>query len=47
MMLLQSVFQAVNVGTTALIARFVGMGRHEKASETLKRPSTSRFSWAW
>lgn len=37
MMLLQSVFQAVNVGTTALIARFIGMGRPEKASETLKQ----------
>ena len=37
MMLLQSVFQALNVGTTALVARFIGMGRSEDASKTLKQ----------
>lgn len=36
-MLLQSVFQALNVGTTALVARFIGMGRGEDASRTLKQ----------
>lgn len=36
-MLLQSVFQALNVGTTALVARFIGMGRSEDASRTLKQ----------
>lgn len=37
MMLLQSIFQALNVGTTALVARFIGMGQPEQASETLKQ----------
>lgn len=37
MMLLQSVFMALNVGTTALIARFIGMGRPSDASDTLKQ----------
>ncbi len=37
MMLLQSVYQALNVGTTALVARFIGMGRHKDASDTLKQ----------
>lgn len=37
MMLLQSVFQALNVGTTALVARFIGMGKPEDASSTLKQ----------
>jgi putative MATE family efflux protein len=36
-MLLQSVFQALNVGTTALVARFIGMDRPEEASDTLKQ----------
>ncbi len=37
MMLLQAVFQALNVGTTALVARFIGMGKYEDASETVKQ----------
>ncbi|MGE5580864.1 MAG: MATE family efflux transporter [Bacillota bacterium] len=37
MMLLQSIFQALNVGTTALVARFIGMGEPEEASNTLKQ----------
>lgn len=37
MMLLQSIFQALNVGTTALVARFIGMGKPEEASNTLKQ----------
>lgn len=37
MMLLQSVFQALNVGTTALIARFIGMRRPQSASDTMKQ----------
>jgi putative MATE family efflux protein len=37
MMLLQAVFQALNVGTTALVARFIGMGRGKEASDTLKQ----------
>jgi putative MATE family efflux protein len=37
MMLLQSVFQALNVGTTALVARFIGMGKPEEASNTIKQ----------
>lgn len=37
MMLLQSVFQALNVGTTALVARFIGMGKPKEASDTLKQ----------
>ncbi len=37
MMLLQSIFQALNVGTTALVARFIGMGKSKEASDTLKQ----------
>jgi len=37
MMLLQSVFQALNVGTTALVARFIGMGKPDDASDTLRQ----------
>ena len=37
MMLLQSIFQALNVGTTALVARFIGMGRGDDASRALKQ----------
>lgn len=36
-MLLQAIFQALNVGTTALVARFTGMGKPEEASKTLKQ----------
>lgn len=36
-MLLQSVFQALNIGTTALVARFIGMGKPEEASDTLRQ----------
>ncbi len=36
-MLLQAIFQALNVGTTALVARFIGMERSDDASETLKQ----------
>lgn len=36
-MLLQAVFQALNVGTTALVARFIGMGKPKEASDTLKQ----------
>ena len=36
-MLLQSVFQALNVGTTAMVARFIGMGKSKEASDTLKQ----------
>ncbi|QUL98050.1 MAG: MATE family efflux transporter [Candidatus Fermentithermobacillus carboniphilus] len=37
MMLLQSIFQALNVGTTALVARFIGMGEPKRASDTMKQ----------
>ncbi|MGI6643387.1 MAG: MATE family efflux transporter [Bacillota bacterium] len=37
MMLLQSVYQALNVGTTALVARFIGMGKYKEASDTLRQ----------
>jgi len=37
MMLLQSVFQALNVGTTALVARSIGMDKPKQASDTLKQ----------
>ena len=37
MMLLQSVFQALNIGTTAMVARFIGMGKSKEASDTLKQ----------
>lgn len=37
MMLLQAVFQALNVGTTALVARFIGMGKPKEASDTVKQ----------
>jgi len=37
MMLLQAIFQALNVGTTALVARFIGMGRPKDASDTLRQ----------
>ena len=36
-MLLQAIFQALNVGTTALVARFTGMGEPGKASDTLRQ----------
>ena len=36
-MLLQSIFQALNVGTTALVARFIGMGKPKEASDTLRQ----------
>jgi putative MATE family efflux protein len=36
-MLLQSVFMALNVGTTALVARFIGMQKPKEASDTLKQ----------
>jgi putative MATE family efflux protein len=36
-MLLQAIFQALNVGTTALVARFTGMGQPDKASDTLRQ----------
>ncbi len=36
-MLLQSVFMALNVGTTALVARFIGMEKNKEASDTLKQ----------
>ncbi len=31
------IFQALNVGTTALVARFTGMGQPDKASDTLRQ----------
>ncbi len=37
MMILFAVFQALNVGTTALVARFIGMGDSRKASETFRQ----------
>lgn len=37
MMLLQSVFQALNVGTTALVARLTGVADHRRASHILKQ----------
>jgi len=36
-MLLQAVFQALNVGTTALVARFIGMGKPKEASDTVRQ----------
>jgi putative MATE family efflux protein len=36
-MLLMAIFQALNVGTTALVARFIGMGKPKEASDTLKQ----------
>ena len=36
-MLLLAIFQALNVGTTALVARFIGMGKPKEASDTLKQ----------
>jgi len=37
MFLLQAVFLAVNVGTTAVVARFTGMRRADRASEALRQ----------
>ncbi len=37
MMLLQSFFQALNVGTTALVARFIGQNKPDDASRTLQQ----------
>lgn len=36
-MLLLAIFQALNVGTTTLVARFIGMGKPKDASDTLKQ----------
>lgn len=36
-MLLQAFFEALNVGTTALVARFIGMGKPDRASEAVKQ----------
>ncbi len=36
-MILHAVFQALSVGTTALVARFIGMNEPKKASDTFKQ----------
>lgn len=33
---LLAIFRALNVGTTALIARFIGAGRADRANDTLR-----------
>ncbi|MBE3519399.1 MAG: MATE family efflux transporter [Firmicutes bacterium] len=43
MLLLQSVFQALNVGTTALVARLTGVGDDRKASYVLKQTIAVTF----